>query len=48
MKAIVKTQKENRVISLKHIKSISSVSQCNLLITKQTGEQITAISVEFQ
>ena len=48
MKAIVKKQKGNRVIPLRHIKSIAAVSQCNLLITKVTGEQLQAISVEFQ
>lgn len=48
MKAILITESGKRSLPLTQIKSIAAVSQCNLLITKENGEQIQAISVEFQ
>lgn len=42
------TSAGTRVLPSKAVKSISALSQCNLLVTKTNGEQIQCVSAEFE
>lgn len=48
MKAIIKTSKGITKLPLEDIKSIESISQCNILVIKQNRETIQGISVKFE
>lgn len=48
MKAKIITSQGTIELPIEAIKSVSAVSQCNLLVTKQTGEQLQGISLEFK
>jgi len=43
----LKTADGVRIMPSTQIKSICAVSQCNLLVTKTNGEQMTAVEIEF-
>lgn len=47
MKAKIITSQGPIILPIEAIKSVSAVSQCNIVITKQTGEQLQGISLEF-
>ena len=48
MKAIIKTSSGEKVLPLEEVKSIESLSQCNLIVIKKSRETIQGISVKFE
>lgn len=48
MKIIIKTTKGEKELPLEEVKSIESLSQCNLIVIKQNRETIQGISVKFE
>ena len=48
MKAILTTSSGDRVLPLSSIKSVSAISQSNILVTKQTGKQLQGITLKFE
>ena len=44
----LKTSEGIRILPISCIKSVSALSQCNLLVTKHNGEQVQGISLEFK
>ena len=48
MKIIIKTPKGEKELPLEEVKSIESLSQCNLIVIKQNRETIRGISVKFE
>lgn len=48
MKVVIKTNSGEKVLPLEEVKSIESLSQCNLLVVKQNRETIQGISVKFK
>lgn len=47
MKTKIITSQGPIILPIEAIKSVSAVSQCNILITKQTGEQLQGTYLEF-
>lgn len=48
MKIIIKTPSGERELPIEEVKSIESLSQCNLIVIKQNRETIQGISVKFE
>lgn len=44
----IKQQQGTCILPITQVKSISAVSQCNIIVTKTNGEQITGILAEVQ